>query len=95
MGELFDFLFISIFVFYILRSLLRFLVPVMFEKAVNRAQQQQQQYHQTGGQQQQYYNQNTSAPDSKVKVDFVPPHPKRKGSVPDSEGEFVDYEEIK
>jgi len=95
MGEFIDFLLISILVFYVIRSVLRFLLPMLFEKAVNRAQQQQQQYHSTtNNNQQQYYTRNTNTSD-KVKVDYVPPQPKRKGTVPDSEGEFVDYEEIK
>jgi hypothetical protein len=94
MGEFFDFLFACILIYYVLRAILRFFVPVLFEKAVNRAQQQQQQYHQSGGQQQQYYNQNTNTSD-KIKVDYVPPQPKRKASIPDSEGDFIDYDEIK
>jgi len=98
MGELLDFLLFAILIYYIIRAVLRFLVPVLFEKAVNRAQQQQQQYRQPGGQQRYYdqssYNQNVNTSE-KVKVDYVPPHPKKKGSVPDSEGEFIDYEEIK
>ena len=92
--EFIDFLIGCIIVYYILKAILRYLLPVMFEKAVNRAQQQQQQYHQTGGQQQQYYNRATGTSD-KVKVDYVPPQPKRKGSIPDSEGDFIDYEEVK
>jgi len=92
--EFIDFLIGCIIVYYILKAILRYLLPVMFEKAVNRAQHQQQQYHQTGGQQQQYYNRTTGTSD-KVKVDYVPPQPKRKASIPDSEGDFIDYEEIK
>jgi hypothetical protein len=50
---------------------------------VNKAQQQQNY--------QQNYNSNT--PTDKIKVDYIPKP--NKGSVPDSEGEFIDYEEIK
>jgi hypothetical protein len=49
---------------------------------VNKAQQQ--------GQQQQYRN--SKQPEGKIKVDYIP---QTKNQVPDSEGDFVDYEEIK
>jgi hypothetical protein len=75
------FLLISILVLYIIRSLVRLLLPMLFQSLVNKAQQQnQQQYHKS------------SQPEGKIKVDYMP---KTKSSVPDSEGEFVDYEEIK
>ncbi|WP_158828709.1 DUF4834 family protein [Mucilaginibacter lacusdianchii] len=82
------FLIISICVLYIIRSLARIFLPMLFQNMVNKAQQQQQQ--QQGRQQyQQRYNQ----PDGKVKVDYIPPT--KKNSVPDSEGDFIDYEEVK
>jgi hypothetical protein len=81
--EFLDFLFITIVVLYIIRSLARILLPMFFQSAVNKAQQQQSR--------QQNYNANTKP--GKIKVDYIPQS--KKGSVPDSEGEFVDYEEIK
>ena len=51
---------------------------------MNKAQQQQNH--------QQNYTQNTN-PNGKVKVDYIPQTPK--GKIPDSEGDFIDYEEIK
>ena len=78
------FLIISICVLYILRSLVRIFLPMFFQSVINKAQEQarnQQNY-------QQY-----KKPDERVKVDYVPEG--KKSSVPDSEGEFVDYEEIK
>jgi hypothetical protein len=57
---------------------------MLFQNVVNKAQQQQQN-------QQQNYSRNTAQ--GKVKVDHIPNS--KKGSIPDSEGEFVDYEEIK
>ncbi len=84
MGRLLDFLFIAIFILYIVRAIARFLLPALFRSVVNNAQQQQ-------NQQQNYRSQ--AKPDERVKVDYVPEKPKNK--VPDSEGEFVDYEEIK
>jgi hypothetical protein len=76
------FLLISILVLYIIRSLIRILLPMLFQSLVNKAQQQ--------GQQQQYHRQNQ--PEGKVKVDYMP---QTKKQVPDSEGDFVDFEEIK
>ena len=78
------FLIISICVLYILRSLVRMLLPMLFNNVVNKAQQQargQQNYQQS------------KKPDGRVKIDHIPDG--KKGTVPDSEGEFVDYEEIK
>ena len=77
------FLLISILVLYIIRNLVRILLPMFFQSLVNKAQQQQ-------GQQQQYRSQ--KQPDGKVKVDYIP---NNKSQVPDSEGDFIDYEEIK
>ncbi len=86
MPELLSFLITSILVLYIIRSLARIFLPMLFQSAINKAQQQ---HHQpTGGQQ----NHNRSNTTGKIKVDYMP---KSKGTVPDSEGEFVDYEEIK
>lgn len=76
------FLLISILVLYIIRSIARWLLPVLFQNLVNKAQQQQSQ--------QQYRSQ--KPPEGKIKVDYMP---QTKSSVPDSEGEFVDFEEIK
>jgi len=57
---------------------------MLFQSLVNKAQQQ--------GQQQQQYRRPQNKPDEKVKVDYVP---QNKQQVPDSEGDFVDFEEIK
>lgn len=76
------FLFIAILIIYIFRVLVRLLLPMLFQSMVNKAQQQ--------GQQQQYRSQ--KQPEGKVKVDYIP---ENKSSIPDSEGDFVDYEEIK
>jgi hypothetical protein len=79
--EFIRFLFIAILVLYIIRSLARLLLPMLFQSVVNKAQE---------GQQQQYRNQ--KAPEGKVKVDYIP---EKKSSIPDSEGDFIDYEELK
>ncbi|HTD39015.1 MAG TPA: DUF4834 family protein [Mucilaginibacter sp.] len=78
------FLLIAILVLYIIRSLIRILLPMLFQSLVNKAQQQQ-------GQQQQQYR-NPKQPEGKIKVDYIP---QTKNQVPDSEGDFVDFEEIK
>ncbi|WP_295653241.1 DUF4834 domain-containing protein [uncultured Mucilaginibacter sp.] len=80
--EFIEFLVTAAFVLYFIRMLIRLLLPMLFQRVVNKAQQH-------GGQQQ--YRQ-TSRPDNKVHVDYAP---KKKGSIPDSEGDFIDYEEIK
>ncbi|SFS71508.1 DUF4834 family protein [Mucilaginibacter polytrichastri] len=77
------FLIISICILYILRSLVRWFLPMLFQGMVNKAQQQQNA--------QQQYKQ--PKPTGAIKVDYMPPA--QKGAIPDSEGEFVDYEEVK
>jgi len=79
------FLIIAICVLYIVRSLARIFLPMLFQNMVNKAQQQQNTH--------QYKQQRPNQTESKIKVDFVPPSPKN--TIPDNEGDFVDYEEIK
>jgi hypothetical protein len=86
MEELVRFLFIAIAILYIIRAIVRWALPMLFQSMVNKAQQQQQQNHQTN-----YKSQ--EKPTGRVKVDYVPEN--QKGKFPDSEGEFVDYEEVK
>jgi len=59
---------------------------MLFSSVINKAQQQQQsrQYN---------YRQQQQPREGTIKIDHVP-QPK-KNAVPDSEGDFVDYEEIK
>jgi len=80
MGELLDFLVIIIAVLYLIRVVVRMLLPMLFQKVMNKAQQHQQNYT------------STKKPEG-VKVDYIPQTPKSK--IPDSEGDFIDYEEIK
>lgn len=79
------FLLISICVLYILRSLVRLFLPMLFQGMVNRAQQQ----HTANS----YQQQPNKRPEGKITLDYVPPS--KKGTVPDSEGDFIDYEEVK
>jgi hypothetical protein len=80
--EFLSFLLTAILVLYIIRALVRLLLPMLFQNLMNKAQQQ-------GPQQ---YRSNQSPTEGKIKVDYIP---QTKKSVPDSEGDFVDYEEIK
>jgi hypothetical protein len=57
---------------------------MLFNSVINKAQEQARH-------QQNYQHQ--PRPDGRVKVDHIPEG--KKGTVPDTEGEFVDYEEIK
>jgi len=81
--EFINFLLIAILVLYIIRSLARILLPMLFQKVVNNAQQHQQQSS----------SRSQSTKEGKIRVDYIPQT--KKGSIPDSEGDFVDYEEIK
>ncbi|GAA4331049.1 hypothetical protein GCM10023149_36680 [Mucilaginibacter gynuensis] len=78
------FLLISVLVLYIVRQLARIFLPMLFQSVINKATQQQQRN--------QNYQQ-PKRPEGTVKVDYVPQN--TKNTVPDNEGEFIDYEEIK
>ncbi|MEO6849403.1 MAG: DUF4834 domain-containing protein [Mucilaginibacter sp.] len=77
--EFISFLLTAILVLYIIRALVRLLLPMLFQNFMNKAQQQP-------GHSQNYR-------EGKIKVDHIPET--KKGTIPDSEGDFVDYEEIK
>ena len=85
MPELLSFLITAILILYVVRSLARIFLPMLFQSVINKAQQQQNH--------QQNYSHSTNTTQGKIKVDYMPKS--KKGSVPDSEGEFVDFEEIK
>jgi hypothetical protein len=81
--ELIDFLLVTIAVLYIIRLIVRAVMPMIFQNVMNKAQQQQQNPRQD----------NTRGTKAGIKVDYIPQSPK--GKIPDSEGDFIDYEEIK
>jgi hypothetical protein len=81
--ELIDFLLITIAVLYSIRLIVRAVLPMIFQNVMNKAQQQQNP--------RQDYTRTTKA--GNIKVDYIPESPK--GKIPDSEGDFIDYEEIK
>ncbi len=76
------FLIVSILILYIVRALVRLLLPFLFQSVINKAQQQQHNY-----------NRPPQQPTGRIKVDYIPEG--KKSNIPDSEGEFVDYEEVK
>lgn len=78
------FLIICILLIYAVRLLFRFLMPLLFQSLVNKAQQGQQNYSRP----------NQQSPTGKIKIDYIPEEA-TKSKVPDSEGDFVEYEEIK
>jgi hypothetical protein len=85
MSTLLKFLLIAISILWIIRAVFRWLLPMFFQSVISKAQQQAQA---------QYNNQQRpQQPTGRVKVDFVPQAQKSK--IPDNEGDFVDYEEVK
>lgn len=76
------FLIISILILYVVRTIMRLLLPFLFQSVVNKAQQQHQQNYKSN-----------DKPTGRIKVDYIPEG--KKSNIPDSEGEFVDYEEVK
>ena len=88
MPELLRFLIIAILILYIVRKLASMLLPMLFQSVINKAQQPN-----PGPRQHNYNSTNAKKPEAGVKIDHIPAG--KKGTVPDSEGDFIDYEEIK
>jgi len=88
MVELLRFLFIAILILYIIRNVARIFLPFLFQSVVNKAQQGRPQEHQ-----QQQTNYSQPKKEGPIKVDYIPKG--KRNTVPDNEGEFIDYEEIK
>ncbi|MFD0750458.1 DUF4834 family protein [Mucilaginibacter calamicampi] len=84
MSVLLRFLLVAIVILYIIRALLRYLLPMLFQSLVNKAQQGQQNNSRPNGQK----------PTGKINIDYIPQEA-TKSKVPDTEGDFVEYEEIK
>lgn len=79
----FEIIFILILGYYGIRAVIRLVLPMLFQSMVNKAQQQGQQ---------QYRSSQPRNSEGSVRVDKAP---KTKSSIPDSEGDYIDYEEIK
>jgi hypothetical protein len=80
-----EFLIVAACILYFLRMLFRLVLPMLLQGLVNKVQNQN-----TGNQQ----FRESKRTDSKVKVDYIP-NGSKKSAIPDSEGDFIDYEEIK
>lgn len=76
------FLIFTIAILWLLKLVVRILLPVLFQKMVNNVQNQSNQRYQ---QQQR--------PDGKIKIDYIPPRPKDEKL--NKAGDFVEYEELK
>ena len=83
MISLLRFLFIVISVLWLLKVVVRLLLPFLFQQVVNKSRQQ------AGSSQQNYRR-----PEGSIHVDYIPPHAKEP-TPSDKAGDFIDYEEIK
>ena len=81
---LLKFLFVTICILWLIRMIVRILLPFFFQKIMTKAQNQANQRY--------YQQQNRQAPDGRIRVDYVPPREKSPG---ENAGDFVEYEEIK
>lgn len=77
------FIIITIMVLWLIKSLIRLILPVLFSNLASKMQQQ------AGGQQ----PHKKSKPEGTISIDYVPPKPDQ--SKTDKLGDFVDYEEVK
>ena len=80
---LLKFLFITICILWLIKMIGRMLLPLFFQKMMTKEQNQANQ---------RYQQQHRSAPDGRIRVDYMPPKEKNIG---DNASDFVDYEEIK
>ncbi|WP_316826599.1 DUF4834 family protein [Pedobacter miscanthi] len=78
------FIFITILVLWLIRMLIRLILPMLFNNLAGKMQSQA-----TGQQQQQ----RRSKPEGSISIDYMPPKPDQ--SKTDKLGDFVDYEEVK
>ncbi|HWZ36106.1 MAG TPA: DUF4834 family protein [Mucilaginibacter sp.] len=87
MEALIRFIFVTIGILYLVRALLRWAIPALFQSVVNKAQQQ---YNQTN-----YQQSRPQEPTGRIKVDYIPEKKDKKSNFSDKAGDFVDYEEVK
>ena len=81
---LIKFIFIAIMVLWVIRMLIRLILPMLFNNLASKMQSQ------ASGQQQQ---QRKSKPEGSISIDYMPPKPDQGKT--DKLGDFVDYEEVK
>ncbi|MGV3509858.1 MAG: DUF4834 family protein [Sphingobacteriaceae bacterium] len=83
---LLKFLFITILVLWLIRMIVRLLLPILFKKMVSKAQEHvNTQYRQ---------QEQPRRPTGKISVDYVPPKDKEARAA-DKAGDFIDFEEVK
>jgi len=92
MAALLKFILITILVLYIIKRLARLLLPILFQKVVNKAQEHVN--GQFGGYQQYNNNYQKQRPAGKIKIDYIPPKEKEARAA-DKAGDFIDFEEIR
>lgn len=80
---LIKFLFIAVLVLWVIRILIRLLLPMLFNNLAGKMQQQ------ASGQPQQPKRK----PEGSISIDYMPPKPNQGKT--DKLGDFVDYEEVK
>jgi len=85
---LLKFLFISILIMWLIKQVIKLLLPMLFQKMVNKAQQQ------AGNPYQRQQNYQQQKPIGKISVDYIPPKDKE-AKAADKAGDFIDFEEIK
>lgn len=81
MASLLKILFIAITILWLIKQLVRFILPVLIVKWANKVQNQANRQYQ-----------NYKQPDNKIRVDYVPPSKNKSDNIV---GDFVDYEEVK
>ncbi len=83
---MFKFILILILIILVLRSLSRLLMPFMVSEVMKKAQRNMNE---------QYRRQQQTQREGDIHVDYTPPKAKKRFSFTKTEGDFVDYEEIK
>ena len=89
---LLKFFLITILVLWLIKRIAKLLLPMLFQKVVNKAQQQMNNQYGGGQPRQHQYQQQRSM--GKLKVDYIPPKEKEARAA-DKAGDFIDFEEIK
>ena len=73
---------------WLIKQIVKLLLPMIFQKVVNKAQQQ------AGYQSQRPQNHQQQKPVGRISVDYVPPKDKEARAA-DKAGDFIDFEELK
>lgn len=90
MTGLLKFLLIVICVLWVIRMVARLVLPMLFQRVVNKAQQQ-------AGRRTEYYQsaeQTSRKATGKISIDYIPPQDKEARAA-DRAGDFIEFEELK